>query len=123
MILTATFALYECQILNLQVFKRADLILIKQQGDMAIDDKAFLYELPHDNEGNFDLHLVRQTACIVAPVRDLLALGDTLNLRANLIAKTRGISGQHAIPRTGIKVPHYSQFDHVLQSHFHVTQC
>ena len=121
-ILTTCFALDESQILDFQVLKRANLILVKKQGDMAIDNEAFIDELSHDNERYFDLDLVRQTACTVASVLDFLALRHTLNLRANLIAKSRGIPSQHTIPRTRIQVSHDSQLDHVLQSHLHVTQ-
>ena len=121
-ILTACFALDESQILDLQVLKRANLIFVKKQGDMAIDNEAFVDEFSHDDERNFDLDLVRQTACTVASVLDFLGFRDTLNLRANLIAKTRGISRQHTIPHTRIQVSHDSQLDHVLQSHLHITQ-
>ena len=121
-ILTACFALDKSQILDLQVLKRANLVFVKEQGDMAIDNEAFIDELSHDYERYFDLDLVRQTACTVASVLDFLALRDTLNLRANLIAKSRGIPRQHTIPRTCIQVSHDSQLDHVLQSHLHVTQ-
>ena len=93
------------QVLDLKIFERADLILLKQQGDVTIDHVAFLHQLLHYYKRNANFDFARAISSLVSSILYLLTLWDSFDLRTYLVAKSSSISCEHTVASTRIQVP------------------